>query len=85
MNSSGTGKRMPPGWSIFHPTETKETHYMESEEAFFLDHIEYLDFKNNTSSFILYLWQGVGSPPGLPDPSLRAAYTVPVHGMRCIT
>ena len=57
----------------------KETHYMESEEAFFLDYIEYLDFKNNTSSSSSTSGKGIGSPPGLPDPSLRAAYTVPVH------
>ena len=33
---------------------------MESEEAFFLDHIEYLDFKNNTSSSSSTSGKGLG-------------------------
>ena len=57
----------------------KENHFLESEEALFLDYIEYLDFKEQSSSASSTSGKGIGAPPGLSDPSLRAAYTVPVH------
>ena len=58
---------------------SKENHFLESEQALFLDYIEYLDFKEQSSSASSTSGKGIGAPPGLSDPSLRAAYTVSVH------
>ena len=57
----------------------KEAHYLESEEALFLDYIEYLDFKDAADSTAASSYEHIGPPPGLSDLSQSAAYTVRVH------
>ena len=62
----------------------REAHYLESEEALFLDYIEYLDFKKNADEPARSSHEPIGPPPGLGDPRSSAAYTERLHELNFV-
>ena len=67
--------RVPQGW---------EQRCLEPEEALFLEYIEYIDFKNASGYTAASSYDQSGPPPGLADPSQRAAYMVRVKELNCV-